>query len=69
MEGSQRNLEAVGKNDSIGNGDRYQAKRITVNSGAKLSLQMHHHRTENWVVVSGTEKFNNGEKIFILCEN
>ena len=41
-----------GKYDSIDNGDRYQVKRITVNPGAKLSVQMHHHRAEHWVVVS-----------------
>jgi mannose-1-phosphate guanylyltransferase len=58
-----------GKYDSIDNGDRYQAKRITVNPGAKLSVQMHHHRAEHWVVVAGTAKVTNGEKIYILCEN
>jgi len=58
-----------GKYDSIDHGERYQAKRITVNPGAKLSVQMHHHRAEHWVVVSGTAKVTNGEKIFILSEN
>jgi len=58
-----------GKYDSIDNGERYQAKRITVKPGAKLSLQMHHHRAEHWVVVSGTAKVTNGEKIFMLSEN
>jgi len=48
---------------------RYQVKRITVKPGAKLSLQMHHHRAEHWVVVSGTAKVTNGEKTFILSEN
>ena len=42
---------------------RYQMKRITVNPGAKLSLQMHHHRYEHWVVVTGTAKVTNGEKV------
>jgi mannose-1-phosphate guanylyltransferase len=58
-----------GKYDSIDIGDRYQVKRITVKPGAKLSVQMHHHRAEHWVVVSGTAKVTNGEKTFILSEN
>mgnify|MGYP000002090720 CR=1 FL=1 len=40
-----------GKYDSVDQGDRYQVKRITVSPGAKLSVQMHHHRAEHWVVV------------------
>ena len=58
-----------GKYDSIDNGERYQVKRITVKPGAKLSVQMHHHRAEHWIVVSGTAKVTNGEKTFILAEN
>jgi len=58
-----------GKYDSIDIGDHYQAKRITVNPGAKLSVQMHHHRAEHWVVVSGTAKVTNGDKTFFLSEN
>ena len=58
-----------GKYDSIDSGERYQAKRITVKPGAKLSVQMHHHRAEHWVVVSGSAKVTNGEKTFILSEN
>ena len=58
-----------GKYDSIDSGERYQAKKITVKPGAKLSVQMHHHRAEHWVVVSGTAKVTNGEKTFILSEN
>jgi len=58
-----------GKYDSIDSGERYQAKRITVKPGAKLSVQMHHHRAEHWVVVSGAAKVTNGEKTFILSEN
>ena len=58
-----------GKYDAIDNGERYQVKRITVKSGAKLSVQMHHHRAEHWIVVSGTAKVTNGEKTFILTEN
>ena len=48
---------------------RYQMKRIVVNSGAQLSLQMHHHRHEHWVVVSGTAKVVNGEREFLLFED
>jgi len=48
---------------------RYQIKRITVNPGAKLSLQMHHHRHEHWVVVSGTAKVVNGDDEILLYEN
>lgn len=49
--------------------ERFQIKRITVNPGAKLSLQMHHHRHEHWIVVSGVAKVTNGEKIVMLNEN
>ncbi len=48
---------------------RFQIKRITVKPGAKLSLQMHHHRHEHWVVVTGTARIVNGEKSFLLHEN
>ena len=58
-----------GKYDSIDHGERYQVKRITVKPGAKLSVQMHHHRAEHWVVVSGSAKVTNGEKTFLLSEN
>lgn len=58
-----------GKYDSIDSGDRYQVKRITVKPGAKLSVQMHHHRAEHWVVVSGSAKVTNGDDTFLLCEN
>ncbi|WP_020682495.1 mannose-1-phosphate guanylyltransferase/mannose-6-phosphate isomerase [Marinobacterium rhizophilum] len=50
-------------------GERYQVKRITVNPGEKLSLQMHHHRAEHWIVVSGTALVTAGEKSFLLREN
>ena len=49
--------------------ERYQIKRITVTPGSKLSLQMHHHRHEHWVVVSGTARITNGDKVFLLFEN
>lgn len=55
--------------DSIDNGDRYQVKRITVKPGAKLSVQMHHHRAEHWIVVSGTAKVTIGEDTIMLTEN
>lgn len=55
--------------DSIDNGPRYQVKRITVKPGHKLSLQMHHHRAEHWIVVSGTARVTNGEKTYLVTEN
>ena len=55
--------------DSIDDGHRYQVKHITVQPGAKLSVQMHHHRAEHWVVVSGTAKVTNGDTIFLVTEN
>ena len=58
-----------GKYDSINEGDRYQVKRITVNPGAKLSVQKHHHRAEHWVVVSGTARVTNGDDTFLVTEN
>lgn len=58
-----------GSYDSVDSGERFQVKRITVNPGAKLSLQMHHHRAEHWIVVSGTAKVTCGDKVFLLKEN
>lgn len=55
--------------DSIDRGDSYQVKRITVKPGAKLSVQMHHHRSEHWIVVTGTAKVTKGKKTFLLSEN
>lgn len=49
--------------------ERFQIKRITVNPGARLSLQMHHHRHEHWVVVTGTAKVHNGEQVILLKED
>ena len=48
---------------------RYQIKRITVYPGEKLSLQMHHHRHEHWVIVTGTARITNGDEVFLLHEN
>lgn len=58
-----------GKYDGIDNGYRYQVKRITVKPGAKLSVQMHHHRSEHWIVVSGTAKVTIGETTQLVGEN
>ncbi|WP_020069854.1 mannose-1-phosphate guanylyltransferase/mannose-6-phosphate isomerase [Paraburkholderia caledonica] len=58
-----------GSYDCIDRGSRYQVKRITVNPGARLSVQMHHHRAEHWVVVSGTARVKNGENETLLTEN
>lgn len=58
-----------GHYDSIDKGDRYQVKRITVNPGEILSLQMHHHRAEHWIVVSGTAKVTRGDETFLVTEN
>jgi len=58
-----------GAYDSIDSGERFQVKRITVKPGAKLSVQMHHHRAEHWIVVSGTAKVTNGDKDILLTEN
>ncbi len=58
-----------GKYDSIDNGKRFQVKRITVKPGEKLSVQMHHHRAEHWIVVSGTARVRNGDKEFLMTEN
>jgi len=55
--------------DSIDMGERFQVKRIAVKPGASLSLQMHHHRAEHWIVVKGTAKVTNGEDVFLLEEN
>jgi len=58
-----------GHYDSIDMGERYQVKRITVNPGEILSLQMHHHRAEHWIVVSGTASVTRGDETFIVTEN
>jgi len=58
-----------GDYDSIDKGDRFQVKRITVKPGAKLSLQMHHHRAEHWIVVSGSALVTINDKTTLLSEN
>ncbi|CAN5303180.1 mannose-1-phosphate guanylyltransferase/mannose-6-phosphate isomerase [soil metagenome] len=58
-----------GSYDGIDSGERFQVKRIIVKPGASLSLQMHHHRAEHWIVVKGTARVTCGEKVFLLAEN
>ena len=58
-----------GAYDSIDHGDRFQVKRITVKPGGTLSLQMHHHRAEHWIVVSGTAEVTRGDEVLLLTEN
>ncbi len=58
-----------GQYEAIDEGERFQVKRITVKPGAKLSIQVHHHRAEHWIVVSGTAKVLNGDNEFFLTEN
>ena len=58
-----------GSYDSVDAGPRFQVKRIVVKPGATLSLQMHHHRAEHWIVVSGTAKVTRGETTYLLSEN
>ncbi|MEM8808687.1 MAG: phosphomannose isomerase type II C-terminal cupin domain [Cyanobacteria bacterium P01_D01_bin.44] len=50
-------------------GNGYKIKRIEVNPGHRLSLQMHHHRSEHWIVVSGTAKVTCGDQEILLCTN
>ncbi|HUO79672.1 MAG TPA: mannose-1-phosphate guanylyltransferase/mannose-6-phosphate isomerase [Steroidobacteraceae bacterium] len=58
-----------GSYDSVDAGARFQVKRLTVKPGATLSLQMHHHRAEHWIVVSGTARITCDDKVFLLSEN
>lgn len=55
--------------DGVDAGERFQVKRIVVKPGGTLSLQMHHHRAEHWIVVSGTAKVTKGDESFLLSEN
>jgi mannose-1-phosphate guanylyltransferase/mannose-6-phosphate isomerase len=55
--------------ESVDGGDRFQVKRIMVKPGAALSLQMHHHRAEHWVVVAGTAKVTRGDDVMLVAEN
>lgn len=58
-----------GDYEGIDNGSRYQVKRLTVKPGAALSLQLHHHRAEHWIVVKGTARVTRDDEVFILSEN
>ena len=58
-----------GSYDSVDHGARHQVKRIKVKPGAALSLQMHHHRAEHWIVVCGTAKVTRGDETLLLSEN
>jgi mannose-1-phosphate guanylyltransferase/mannose-6-phosphate isomerase len=58
-----------GSYDSVDGGERFQVKRLTVKPGASMSLQLHHHRAEHWIVVSGTARITRGEETFLLGEN
>ncbi|MGH8207188.1 MAG: mannose-1-phosphate guanylyltransferase/mannose-6-phosphate isomerase, partial [Steroidobacteraceae bacterium] len=58
-----------GSYDSIDNGERFQVKRLSVKPGGVLSLQMHHHRAEHWIVVQGTARITCNDKTFLLSEN
>ncbi len=58
-----------GNYESIDTAERYQVKRITVKPGASLSLQLHHHRAEHWIVVKGTARVTRGEDVFLVTEN
>ncbi|HEX5804266.1 MAG TPA: mannose-1-phosphate guanylyltransferase/mannose-6-phosphate isomerase [Azospira sp.] len=58
-----------GHYEDIDAGERFRVKRLTVNPGARLSLQMHHHRAEHWVVVRGTARVTRGKEVVLLAEN
>jgi mannose-1-phosphate guanylyltransferase/mannose-6-phosphate isomerase len=58
-----------GSYDTLEIGNRFEVKRLSVKPGGQLSLQMHHHRAEHWVVVSGTARITRGDETFILEEN
>jgi mannose-1-phosphate guanylyltransferase/mannose-6-phosphate isomerase len=65
----QRVHRPWGAFEGIDRGGRYQVKRLTVKPGESLSLQMHHHRAEHWVVVSGTARVTCNDETFLLTEN
>ncbi|WP_186054792.1 mannose-1-phosphate guanylyltransferase/mannose-6-phosphate isomerase [Burkholderia gladioli] len=65
----RRVVRPWGAYEGIDEGDRFQVKRIVVNPSAQLSLQMHHHRAEHWIVVKGTALVTNGDKEILLTEN
>ncbi len=77
LKGKGRNEAAIhckvyrpwGAYECIDSDQRFQVKRITVKPGARLSYQLHHHRAEHWIVVKGTAKVTNGNKVITLSEN
>ena len=58
-----------GSYDSIDSGERFQVKRLSVKPGGVLSLQMHHHRAEHWIVVQGAARITRNDEVFLLAEN
>jgi mannose-1-phosphate guanylyltransferase/mannose-6-phosphate isomerase len=58
-----------GSYEGVDSGERFQVKRLVVKPGASLSLQMHHHRAEHWVVVKGTARVTRGDEVVLLSEN
>jgi mannose-1-phosphate guanylyltransferase/mannose-6-phosphate isomerase len=58
-----------GSYDSVDSGERFQVKRLTIKPGAVLSLQMHHHRAEHWIVVQGAARITRNDETFLLAEN
>jgi mannose-1-phosphate guanylyltransferase / mannose-6-phosphate isomerase len=65
----RRVIRPWGSYEGLDQGERFQVKRIIVNPGAQLSLQMHHHRAEHWIVVKGTALVTNGDDEILLGEN
>ncbi len=65
----RRVVRPWGAYDSLDMGERFQVKRITVKPGCKLSLQMHHHRSEHWIVVKGTAKATCDGQVSLVREN
>ncbi|MDR4899373.1 cupin domain-containing protein, partial [Yersinia kristensenii] len=58
-----------GSHDSIAEGERYHVKHVIVRPGQRTAMQIHHHRAEHWVVVSGTAKVYRGDEVFLVTEN
>lgn len=65
----RRVLRPWGSYECVANAQRFQVKRIVVKPGEKLSLQMHHHRAEHWIVVRGTARVHKGDESFLLSED
>jgi mannose-1-phosphate guanylyltransferase / mannose-6-phosphate isomerase len=65
----RRVVRPWGSYEGVDRGERFQVKRIVVNPYARLSLQMHHHRAEHWIVVKGTALVTNGDEEMLLTEN